>query len=75
MAGALRLMAVAPDDIETWLVAQSKAQAKRIRENGGTPGADTPVVPVPVATAAVGTPAAPRTASGLPDPAVIGGAP
>ena len=75
MAGALRLMDVPPDDIETWLVAQSKAQAKRIRENGGTPGVDTPVVPVPVATAAVGTPAAPRTATGLPDPVVIGGAP
>ncbi|WP_345779846.1 penicillin-binding protein 2 [Luteimonas galliterrae] len=34
MEGALRLMDVPPDDIETWLAAQSAAEAKR---NGGKP--------------------------------------
>src|SRR3546814_6451926 len=33
MAGALRLMDVPPDDIETWLAAQADAQAKRIRRS------------------------------------------
>lgn len=36
MEGALRLMDVPPDDIETWLAAQSAAEAKR---NGGKPAA------------------------------------
>jgi cell division protein FtsI (penicillin-binding protein 3) len=34
MEGALRLMDVPPDDIDTWLAAQSAAEAKR---NGGKP--------------------------------------
>jgi cell division protein FtsI (penicillin-binding protein 3) len=29
MAGALRLMDVAPDDLDTWMAAQADAQAKR----------------------------------------------
>ena len=68
MAGALRLMDVPPDDIETWLAAQAGAQAKRIRANGGKPVADAPVLPVTVADA---TDAA---APGLPDPVTVGGA-
>ncbi|HEY4555702.1 MAG TPA: penicillin-binding protein 2, partial [Lysobacter sp.] len=31
MDGALRLMDVAPDDIETWLAAQAEAEAKRLK--------------------------------------------
>ena len=68
MAGALRLMDVPPDDIETWLAAQADAQAKRIRANGGKPVADAPVLPVTVADA---TGAADP---GLPDPVTVGGA-
>ncbi len=68
MAGALRLMDVPPDDIETWLVAQNEAQAKRISANGGKPGEDTPVLPA-MASAEL------EDDSGLPDPVAIGGAP
>ncbi len=67
MAGALRLMDVPPDDIETWLAAQAADQAKRIRANGGRPGKDTPVLP---SVASAGT----ADDSGLPDPVTIGGA-
>lgn len=42
MEGALRLMDVQPDDIETWLAAQSAAEAKR---NGGKPAAVASVRP------------------------------
>jgi cell division protein FtsI (penicillin-binding protein 3) len=34
MEGALRLMDVPPDDIETWLAAQAAAEAKRSRQAG-----------------------------------------
>jgi len=44
MDGALRLMDVAPDDIDTWLAAQSAAEAKRLKANGGKPSG--PVLPV-----------------------------
>ncbi len=52
MEGALRLMDVPPDDIETWLAAQAKEEARRAREAG-------PVRPA-VAAANAGT--APRAA-------------
>ena len=39
MEGALRLMDVAPDDIETWLAAQAAADAKRSRQAGVAPAA------------------------------------
>jgi len=70
MAGALRLMDVPPDDIETWLAAQAEAQAKRARQNGGRTPDDAPVLPA-VATATTGTLPAPVS---LPDPVSIGGA-
>jgi len=44
MDGALRLMDVPPDDIDTWLAAQAEAEAKRTRQNGGKPGTG-PVLP------------------------------
>ncbi|UHQ22586.1 penicillin-binding protein 2 [Lysobacter sp. 5GHs7-4] len=47
MDGALRLMDVAPDDIDTWLAAQSAAEAKRLKANGGK--ATGPVLPVDAA--------------------------
>ena len=47
MEGALRLMDVPPDDIETWLAAQSAAEAKR---NGGKPAT---VANAPPAAAAI----------------------
>jgi len=51
MEGALRLMDVPPDDIETWLAAQARDEARRAREAGP--------VRVPVAAAsAVATPRA-----------------
>ncbi len=43
MDGALRLMDVAPDDIETWLAVQAAAEAKRLKQNGGKPSG--PVLP------------------------------
>jgi cell division protein FtsI (penicillin-binding protein 3) len=46
MEGALRLMDVAPDDIDTWLAAQAEAEAKRLKANGGRPVAGAPVLPV-----------------------------
>ncbi len=40
MEGALRLMDVPPDDIDTWLAAQAVAEAKRLRANGQLPVVD-----------------------------------
>ena len=65
MEGALRLMDVAPDDIETWLAAQAEAEVKRNKANGGKPGSDEPVLPA-VAASVVELP--------LPAP-VLGGTP
>ena len=45
MEGALRLMDVAPDNLETWLAAQAAAEAKRKPANATT----APVLPTPVA--------------------------
>lgn len=45
MDGALRLMDVPPDDIDTWLAAQADAQAKRIQANGGQLPPRGPVFP------------------------------
>ncbi|MGI8561352.1 MAG: peptidoglycan D,D-transpeptidase FtsI family protein [Luteimonas sp.] len=39
MDGALRLMDVPPDDIETWLAAQAAAEAKKARIEGSNPRA------------------------------------
>ena len=52
MEGALRLMDVPPDDIDTWLAAQAAAEAKRIRASGGVaavamPAAATLLPPAP----------------------------
>jgi len=58
MEGALRLMDVPPDDIDTWLAAQAAAEAKR--SAGSTPASAIPAVgtaaTIPV-SAAVTTPA------------------
>jgi cell division protein FtsI (penicillin-binding protein 3) len=43
MEGALRLMDVPPDDIDTWLAAQAAADAKRGRQAGVATAAATPV--------------------------------
>lgn len=61
MEGALRLMDVAPDDIDTWMAAQAEAEAKRAKANGGKPsGAVLPapaqVAALPVSTGVVTTP-------------------
>ena len=59
MEGALRLMDVAPDDIDTWLAAQADAEAKRTKANGGRPAKDAPVLPaLAQAGAALPTPVA-----------------
>ncbi|QCW27627.1 peptidoglycan D,D-transpeptidase FtsI family protein [Lysobacter enzymogenes] len=50
MDGALRLMDVAPDDIETWMAVQAAAEAKRQKQNGGKPVG--PVVPASTRSAA-----------------------
>jgi cell division protein FtsI (penicillin-binding protein 3) len=57
MEGALRLMDVPPDDIDTWLAAQAAAEAKR---NAGAPAkvapaADAPLLPAPLPAAAMPT--------------------
>jgi cell division protein FtsI (penicillin-binding protein 3) len=70
MAGALRLMDVPPDDIETWLAAQAEAQAKRARRNGGRTPDDAPVLPAVASTTAGALPAP----VSLPAPAGTGGA-
>ncbi|SDW26887.1 cell division protein FtsI (penicillin-binding protein 3) [Lysobacter enzymogenes] len=57
MDGALRLMDVAPDDIETWLAVQAAAEAKRQKQSGGKPAG--PVVPAATRAAA----AAPKPAA------------
>ncbi len=49
MEGALRLMDVQPDDIETWLAAQAAADAKRNRQAGVVPAAPKPAAMLPVA--------------------------
>ncbi len=58
MEGALRLMDVPPDDIDTWLAAQATADAKRNREAGNRqagivpallPAASKPAAPAPIA--------------------------
>ncbi len=54
MQGALRLMDVPPDDIETWLAAQAKAEAKR---KPATTVAASTIAASPVAA---GTPAEPQ---------------
>ena len=43
MEGALRLMDVPPDDIETWLAAQAAAEARRVASNPKPPVAVKPV--------------------------------
>ena len=53
MEGALRLMDVPPDDIETWLAAQAKEEARRAREAG-------PSRPVVAAAAGAAQPAGAR---------------
>lgn len=55
MDGALRLMDVAPDDIDTWLAAQADAEAKRNKANGGKPTG--PVLPAVVAASGISLPA------------------
>ncbi|WP_328230707.1 MULTISPECIES: peptidoglycan D,D-transpeptidase FtsI family protein [Lysobacter] len=72
MDGALRLMDVAPDDIETWLAVQAAAEAKRLKQNGGKPTG--PVVPAAAtATHAVASPP-PIAASSVAQAAAHGGA-
>ncbi len=61
MDGALRLMDVAPDDIETWLAVQAAAEAKRLKQNGGKPTG--PVLP---AAANAAAPPPPIAAGSLP---------
>ena len=48
MEGALRLMDVAPDNLETWLAAQAAAEAKRKPANAAT----APALPTPLAAGA-----------------------
>ena len=55
MDGALRLMDVPPDDIDTWLAAQAEADAKR-RKAADAEAGTAPVVPV--VQAAVSAPSA-----------------
>ena len=51
MEGALRLMDVPPDDIDTWLAAQAVAEAKRLRANGQLPVVDATFSAAPTARA------------------------
>jgi cell division protein FtsI (penicillin-binding protein 3) len=53
MEGALRLMDVPPDDIETWLAAQAAADAKRMRQAGIAPPAPRALQTQPVPAALV----------------------
>lgn len=63
MDGALRLMDVPPDDIETWLAAQAKAEAKRAREQSRSAGAQAGLVGAAAVAAPALTPQrAPTTA-------------
>lgn len=63
MDGALRLMDVPPDDIDTWLAAQAANDAKRAREQG-KPAVQAPAA-VPAVPAAVPAPPAPVTVAGV----------
>ncbi len=62
MEGALRLMDVPPDDIETWLAAQAAADAKRTRQAGVAPVApvaqETPQLPTALVEAIDARPSA-----------------
>ncbi|MBC7988333.1 MAG: penicillin-binding protein 2 [Luteimonas sp.] len=66
MEGALRLMDVPPDDIDTWLAAQAAAEAKRVRASGGgvaavaMPAAATLLPPAPQRLPLSPLPEAPR---------------
>ena len=51
MEGALRLMDVPPDDIDTWLAAQAVAEAKRLKASGNAPAVDATVNAAPTARA------------------------
>ena len=51
MEGALRLMDVPPDDIDTWLAAQAVAEAKRLKANGQSPVVDATASAAPTARA------------------------
>jgi cell division protein FtsI (penicillin-binding protein 3) len=51
MDGALRLMDVPPDDIDTWLAAQAVAEAKRAKANGHAPPPVDPTASVALPTA------------------------
>lgn len=73
MAGALRLMDVPPDDIETWLAAQAKEQARRAKANGGRAIEGAPVLPA-AATASVAGEGSATLPAALPDPVTVGGA-
>jgi cell division protein FtsI (penicillin-binding protein 3) len=58
MAGALRLMDVAPDDLDTWLAAQAKAEAERARRAAPTAMPAAPAAPAILPEAATAADAA-----------------
>ena len=64
MDGALRLMDVPPDDIDTWLAAQAANDAKRARAQGHAPAAAPAPVAAPAAAAVHATPVAAHVAGG-----------
>ncbi|MHC9086992.1 peptidoglycan D,D-transpeptidase FtsI family protein [Luteimonas sp. RIT-PG2_3] len=67
MEGALRLMDVPPDDIETWLAAQAEAEAKRARANPAAARAAANASPTTTAaTRAVAVPAVLTPAASTP---------
>ena len=52
MEGALRLMDVSPDNLDTWLAAQAEAEAKRLKASGrAAPAQATATTPAPAARA------------------------
>jgi cell division protein FtsI (penicillin-binding protein 3) len=52
MEGALRMMDVAPDNLDAWLAAQAEAEARRLKASGHALPADaTAAVPAPAARA------------------------
>ncbi len=52
MEGALRLMDVSPDNLDTWLAAQAEAEAKRLKASGhALPATTTASAPAPAARA------------------------
>ncbi len=65
MEGALRLMDVPPDDIGTWLAAQSAAETKRVRPSGAT---QAPSTAPSAAAAAAHTTAASASTIAMPTP-------